>query len=281
MFPDMPYEASWLRAPDYLGASEAGARLGLSRQQMLEQADQHAAELALRADELRAENSRASSQRMQEQNNFNAGLDLRRAALKQQGLLGGERLQDEESRTSAISGLDQARTDALNRKGLSDSVNSRVRQTSLQNLPELMAAHPEMTKAEIFASFPMLKPGDIPNPVKPAVKPVKPLFPQGVQDQLFKQLLANSRGGTNVDDAVSGLKRYMTPPDESAQQQPEPAAAESLAAPTAESVEGLDNLNPSAPQSSGVTVKENATGKTFIYKGDPNDIPTNRYEIVR
>jgi hypothetical protein len=271
--------APWLTPPDFLGASEAGARLGLSRQQMLEQADEHAADLALRADELRSNNSQVQAAQQQKQNQFNAGLQLRQAALKQQGLLDGERLQDEEGRTSAISALDAARTDALNRKKTLDSSNSRIRDLSLQNLPDLMASHPDMTKAEILHRFPLLKSSDVPA-VRPVKIPPAQSLPPGVQDQLFRQLLANSAGRTNVDDAISGLKRYTTPASDESPAPSEPSAAESLTAPTPAQSSLHDFRTPAPPSPGGTKIWDKATGKAMIYGGDPGDIPTNRFSLT-
>ncbi len=69
----MPFEASWLKAPDFTGVMEAGARLGLSRQQMLQEAGQHAADLALRA-------SAANADRQQAQAQFTAAQALKEGA---------------------------------------------------------------------------------------------------------------------------------------------------------------------------------------------------------
>jgi len=39
--------------------------------------------------------------------------------------------------------------------------------------------------------------------------------------------------------------------------------------------------NVDAPKPKGVTVKDKATGKTFIYRGNPQDIPTDKYSIMQ
>jgi hypothetical protein len=41
----------------------------------------------------------------------------------------------------------------------------------------------------------------------------------------------------------------------------------------------VDNVD--APKPKGVTVKDKATGKTFIYRGNPQDIPTDKYSIMQ
>ena len=55
----------------------------------------------------------------------------------------------------------------------------------------------------------------------------------GIKDMLFKQLLTNSSGGTNVDEAISGLKKYTTDPADEATPEAAPApAADALQPPT-------------------------------------------------
>ena len=107
--------APWTQAPDYLGASESGARLGLSQQEMQRQSDQHAAELALRADELSARMGQAAAERDQQQKQFDAGNALRTAALQQQGMLGTQRNQNIADRITAAQALQKSRQDFLER----------------------------------------------------------------------------------------------------------------------------------------------------------------------
>ncbi len=240
--------APWLQPPDFVGAASSGYRLGLSRQEMLERADEHAAEIALQAEALRQKNSEQAANRAQDQSQFSAGQSLRQEALRQQGLLGSERIGNEQAKISSADELNQARISALQRKPVVDAINQNVRTTSLNNLTDLMAAHPEMTKPEILARFPALKGADF--TIAPKAKPiaVKPLYPPGIQDQLFKQLLLNSRGGTNVDEAISGLQRYMQPATAAEAPSPEDVSAgESLNRPTAESVDGLPASPAAAP----------------------------------
>ncbi len=247
----MPYEASWLRAPDFAGASQAGFRLGLARQEMLERANEHAAELALQADVLRQRSSEQAASRAQEQGQFDAGLSLRRDALRQQGISDQQKFGVDQSRADSVKEFNQAKIAAMNRKPVMDAINQNVRTSSLDNLPQLMSAHPEMSKPEILSRFPMLRGADIPSRQKPPA--IKPLLPAGVQDALFKMLLSNSRGGTNVDDAVTGLQRYMQPAtDVGATVTPDESAGASLA-PTAESVDGLP-ASPAAPTAAAPAV---------------------------
>lgn len=227
--------APWLVPPDFIGAANAGAHIGLTQQEMQRQAEQHAAELALRADELAARTGQANAERAQQQNQFEAGNALRDAAQKNSFLLGQERNQNQANAIQNLgeynmsrSALDEAKAKALERGDWLNAVNGNLRTTALQNLPDLMSAHPELTKTEILSRFPMLKANDVPNPVKPVVEKPAPAFPADVQSQLFKQLLANSQGGTNVDQAISGLHRFMSPTA-----QDDTQAADALQAPTA------------------------------------------------
>ncbi len=174
---------------------------------------------------------------------------MRQEALRQQGLLGSERIGNEQDKISSADALNQAKIAALQQKPVIDSINQNVRTTSLGNLPELMAAHPEMTKPEILARFPTLRGQDFSIAPKPKPVVAKPLYPPGIQDQLFKQLLANSTGKTNVDEAIAGLQKYMQPPvdvESTVTPAPEMSAGDSLSAPTAESVDGLP-ASPAAP----------------------------------
>lgn len=241
----MPYTPSWLTPPNFLAASEAGARTGLSQQEMIRQSEEHAAELALRADEAATHAGQANAEMSQQQHQFDAGNDLRRKAQANALILGQQHnqnvatgLENQASYNDARSELDKARANALDHQNFLTGVNSNLRSISLQNLPELMATHPELTKTEILSRFPALHAGDVPNPVKP-LKPAA-LYPADVQNQMFKQLLKNSAGGTNVDDAISGFNRYMNPtpdlptnaaPDDAAASLPSPSSSSPVAAP--------------------------------------------------
>lgn len=112
----MVFIPSWENPPDFLGASEAGARLNLSRQQILEQANEHAESLAAESALAHDRLSQQAAQRTQQVNQENAANALRTAALKQQGLLGFQRLQNESNSTSARDSLEKAKTDALTNK---------------------------------------------------------------------------------------------------------------------------------------------------------------------
>lgn len=169
--------APWLTPPNFLAASEAGARTGLSQQEMIRQSEEHAAELALRADELAAHSGQAAAALGQQQQQEQAGNDLKRLALSNDLILGQQHNQNEAAKVAsdkpamdARTELDLARANSLNQKGWMADENSRLRNLALQNLPDLLAAHPELTRADIHQSFPALLPSDlssIPNKIAP------------------------------------------------------------------------------------------------------------------
>lgn len=110
--------APWLNPPDFIGAARAGAQIGLSEAEMRQQAEEHAAELALKRDQLAVEMSQAEAERSQKQQEQNAALALRQAALQQQGLLGRGRLENQSNEISERDALERARIDAANKKGI-------------------------------------------------------------------------------------------------------------------------------------------------------------------
>ena len=196
---------------------------------MLEQAQEHAeslaAESSLERDRLNAQQQNIARQ----QNNVSAANALREAALKQQGLLGTQRIQNESDSISARSALDQAKTDALNKKNntdsnLKDDVHSGGGSNEVSKNPSIFQTRNWISR------FPMLSPKR------------HSAVAKGFNWRRWKSFAAIPAGssrpiiqatswlilkaGTNTDEAVSGLKRYMTPtPDRDcyrAGQQPSP-----------------------------------------------------------
>ena len=208
---------SWLNPPDFLGASESGARLGLTRAQMLEQAQEHAdslsASAALERDRLASENARASAAQAENQKQFTAAQALKEAQLKQGGLLGSQRIQNQADAISAAAGLDAARIDALNRQGVQKTKDAHFQDISRQAAAQYKTDNPNVSNAELMSRFPMAFKSNSEIPTVPKAPVIKPqTLPLGIQGQMFKQLLENSSGGTNVDEAISGLKKYINPP---------------------------------------------------------------------
>jgi len=232
----MAYSAPWLTPPDFLGASESGTRLGLQQQEMLRQSQEHAEQLAATAALEHDRLAASANENAQQQRQFNAAQALKEAQMKQAGLLGGERIQNQADAISAASGLDKARVDALNRQGVQKSQDSHFQDISRQAAAEYKTAHPETSNADLMSRFPMAfkSNGQIPTvPKPPVVKPPAPFLSPGIKDLMFKQLLANSSGGTNIDEAISGLNKYANPPAAEAAPEAAPAsAADALQPPT-------------------------------------------------
>lgn len=115
-----PFVAPWIVPVDALAAARAGsaagdaqAQLGLSREQLAQSAEQHAAELALQRDDMMAraqEQGRVLQAGQQQQSAADA---LRQQAINQQGVLGQGRIGVEEQgvdqRANAASAADQLR----------------------------------------------------------------------------------------------------------------------------------------------------------------------------
>lgn len=115
--------APWLTPPNFQEALESGARLGLSRQQMLQEAAEHAAQLNLEASRLSQEGGEENANRAERQTNEQAANALRTAALQQSGLLGEQKnantaaaLEQRGGALDAREALDQARAEALERQ---------------------------------------------------------------------------------------------------------------------------------------------------------------------
>lgn len=105
-----------------MDAIEQGTRLGLSRKQMLQEAAQKAAELNLQASRLQQEGGEENANRAERQSNESAANALRTAALKQAGVLGTQKLDNQAlalgqrgDALDAREALDQAKAEALQR----------------------------------------------------------------------------------------------------------------------------------------------------------------------
>jgi hypothetical protein len=75
---------------------------------MLEQADEHAAQMAVERDRIGAESAARGQALQQEQQNQSAALALRQQALKQAGILGTDRNQNQSNAFSARQSLEEA-----------------------------------------------------------------------------------------------------------------------------------------------------------------------------
>jgi hypothetical protein len=264
----MPYAAPWLTPPDFLGASEAGTRLGLQQQEMLRQSQEHADQLSATAALERDRLAASANENAQQQRQFAAAQALKEAQIKQAGLLGSERVQNQADAISAASGLDKARIDSLNRQGVQKSQDSHFQDISRQAAAEYKAAHPETSNADLMSRFPMAfkSNAEIPTvPKSPVVKPPAPVLTPGIKDMLFKQLLTNSSGGTNVDEAISGLKKYTTDPAAEAAPEAAPASAADALQPPTDAGTGLPS------EGSGMTATPDIIQKALDDAGGDKD----------
>jgi hypothetical protein len=222
------FVAPWLQPPDFLGASEAGTRLGLQQQEMLRQSQEHADQLSATAALERDRLAASANENAQQQRQFAAAQALKEAQMKQAGLLGSERVQNQADSVSAAAELDKSREGALDRAGVQKGKDAHFQDISRQAAAEYKTAHPETSNAELMSRFPMAfkSNSEIPTvPKAPIVKPPAPMLTPGIKDMLFKQLLTNSSGGTNVDEAISGLNKYASPPAAEAAPEAAPASA--------------------------------------------------------
>ena len=236
------FVAPWLQPPDFLGASEAGTRLGLQQQEMLRQSQEHADQLAATAALERDRLAASANENAQQQRQFAAAQALKEAQMKQAGLLGSERVQNQADSVSAAAELDKSREGALDRAGVQKGKDAHFQDISRQAAAEYKTAHPETSNADLMSRFPMAFKSNASIPTVPkalVVKPPAPMLTPGIKDMLFKQLLTNSSGGTNVDEAISGLKKYTTDPAAEATPEAAPAPAADALQPPADAGTGL------------------------------------------
>ncbi len=103
---------------------------------------------------------------------------------------------------------------------------------------------------------PEVAPADVaPTPAAPVFRIASPMGTSGFvgQNPRTESGFIGNPGGVNLFKTTAQLNRQA------------PAAVE----------------NVDAPKSNGVKVKDKATGKTFIYRGNPQDIPTDKYSIMQ
>jgi hypothetical protein len=116
----VPYTPPWIIPVDALSAARAGsaagdaqAQLGLSREQLAQSAEQHAAELALQRDDMMARTQAQGQAIQQRQRQQSAADELRQQAINQAGVLGQGRIgveqQGVDQRADAASAADALR----------------------------------------------------------------------------------------------------------------------------------------------------------------------------
>jgi hypothetical protein len=254
--------APWLEPPNFLEASKSGAALAQQRRDMLERAAEHAAQIGLEHDRLGVESSIRAGALKQHNDQVNAAIALRQAALKQAGLLGQERIDNRAGEDSAIEGLKKAQQEAIERK------------TALAKDPNAMSLKDEFAwfdkqdaqraKEKALA--------DHNAAITAAAASKASSIPAGLQSAIFTQLLKNSTGGTNVNQALEGLNNYKMPPAPA-----EDSASASLLAPTAAAeTGGLPDYGTPAPAVDASKTFTDKTGTTYIYNGNADDPSTDK-----
>ena len=216
----------WIIPVDALAAARAGsaagdaqAQLGLSREQLAQSAEQHAAELALQRDDMMAR-AQAQGQAMQARQQQQSAADaLRQQAINQQGVLGQGRIgveqQGVDERSNAASAADQLRQQQIKQAQQAAQQKDKVAQDT-SAAAALITAAPDKNGwtpkiSDAIQLYPNANPEVLNKLVtKPTESAGESLSP-GVQDQIFKQELANSQGGTNVDQAITALNKYKNP----------------------------------------------------------------------
>jgi hypothetical protein len=256
----MPYVPPWIQQPDFIGAANAGAHIGLSAQEMQRQSDQHAAELALRADELAARMGQENASRAQEQNQFEAGNALREAAQRNSFLLGQQENQNTATRNAAVAELDREKVNQLKDRGI--FVNSGNGIFEKNPVTGKWSNVPGSTRP----------PAPVPVYVPPvAAIPATEAQPADVTSHWIRNLIPF---GAHVPDTTNSPAIEANPGRPAIPGHYERmSAADALQTPVAA---------PAIPQpaSGGVTIRDKATGKTFIYSGNPADIPLDTYQII-
>jgi hypothetical protein len=112
-----------LQPPDFIGAASAGSRAGLSMLQMIQDAKDKAAALALQRSEIASRAESEGANRAQRGSEDAAANALNYAQLKQQGILGTQKLQNQataldqrEGNLTAREALDNAKAESLQRQ---------------------------------------------------------------------------------------------------------------------------------------------------------------------
>lgn len=247
----------------FIDAAKSGAQIGLQQQQQAEQALEAAQRNSLGFAQIGAQERDTDSRTAAMRDD---------AAIRANDLLMGRNNQVQEQATAA-SDLDKFRqaqldeqtqnneaTNAIKSRALDGAASaldakqgmSRYKTLAVQSAAAYKAANPDVSPAELISRFPgafQNPSGSLTTPAKIiAQKPVPPEFSNGIQDQIFKQALLNSQGGTNIDQAVSSLRGYTRP-------QAAPIDASGVPAPATDlltqlpDLTGVPSAQPAAPVS--------------------------------
>lgn len=254
--------APWLKGPDVLGAIESGARLGLSRQQMLQEAAQRGAELNLAASRLQQEGGQENANRAEREQQNAAANALNIAALKQSGLLGEQKnanaaalLEQRGGALDAREALDQARAEALERQkpvfsntggGLMQFDQSTGKWTLVPGSSKPAAvAKPDMETVS----------------TKTAAVPETPAVPADVTSHFIRNLWPF---GAHIPDTTNSPAIAAIPA------QPERTITTKVPMGTGNSLLNVPAQTPAAPAAAPRTFTDKS-GQKFIYSGTMDD----------
>ncbi len=242
----------------FIDAARSGAQIGLQQQAQAEQALEAAQRNSLGYAQISAQQAEAADR---------ANAMRQDAAIRANDLLMGRNNQVAEQQKAA-SDLDTFRHDQLDQQGQlttaqqaleaqklkqiadlqTDKVGAmRYKSLAVQSAAAYKAANPDVSPAELISRFPgafenVTGALSTPNKIAPLTKTV-PEFSPGLQDQIFKQELINSQGGTNVDQAVNALRSYTKP---SVTAPANPGAPVTTTSSAADALTQLPDLNRSA-----------------------------------
>lgn len=210
----------------FIDAARAGAQIGLQQQSQAQEALEAAQrnslgfaqigaqerEAADRANAMREDaairaNDLLMGRNNQVQEQATAASDLNKF---RQSQLDEQTQQSQAEQALKTRALDQALTQQSDKAGM-----ARYKSLAVQSAAAYKAANPDISPSELISRFPAAfenVTGSLTTPAKIiAPKPTPPEFSNGIQDQIFKQELQNSEGGTNVVQAIDALRRYTHP----------------------------------------------------------------------
>lgn len=254
--------APWLQPPNFMGAAEAGARLGLSRDEMLQQAAQHAAQLDVERQRINAETALRNQTLAQRNQNAQAALALREAAIRQAGILGAGRLSNQQESIDSAAALRKAQEEALQQKG-QNLLEDRKNKEFDKEMGWFRKNDADAAKAKA------LKDRADNTAAAAALRYSQPTA--GMRDLIFKNSLGE--GGTNFDAGFAALNKYTGQPTATATTPGPSDAGLSLQTPSPAGMGLPDLTGTPAPATSSKSFTDK-TGTTYIYTGTADD-PTS------
>lgn len=260
-----PIIAPWLKPVDFAGVAEAGARLGLSRQQMLQQAAEHSATLAAEGQRAAAEQDIANQKMQQQEQQMAAADALNAEKFKQGSLLGQERV-------DATNAATKQRGDAASAANLLHQ--QQLHQAAVDRENKFMQDYYQKEDKQTA------------DEAKAKLKAPASPYSAWEKDQIFKSLMADPQNQTNLDVVLPKFRQYIGSGGANDAQVPTPAPAAAALAPQPDTsglpdFTGVPTQSASPADSNGVRVREKATGKVFTYGGNAADVPTNTYDVLQ